>query len=215
MRGRRDAPVLFNAMLNKRRTGLLRRAEMVGGLTRSRFVVGLGAGMLLALTACGASSASSQSAPAVPIVRARPAGINPSKSARMVCEAEAQKEIAMSLGATPTMVTPPTWVDHVFSCEYVYPSGTLSLSVKELDSTDQTKRYFDRLGVQLGRRAGSIAIGQGAFLTSDGSLVVRKDWKVLTVDVSKLPVKFGEPPFSHKDAAIAVASTIMGCWTGS
>ena len=87
--------------------------------------------------------------------------------------------------------------------------------MKELDGTDHTKRYFAQLGVQLGRRPGPISIGQGAFLTTNGSVVVRKDWKVLVVDVSKLPVTFGQPPFSHKDAAIAIASTIMGCWTGS
>lgn len=91
----------------------------------------------------------------------------------------------------------------------------MSLSVKELDSTDQTKKYFAQLGVQLGRRPGSIAIGQGGFLTTDGSLVLRKDWKVLTIDVSKLPAKFGQPPGGHKDTAITVATTIMGCWTGA
>ena len=30
-------------------------------------------------------------------------------------------------------------------------------------------------------------LGQGAYQTTDGSVVVRKDWKVLLVNVAKLP----------------------------
>ncbi len=186
-----------------------------GGMPRRFGVAWVGVAMALVFAACGSSSASSPTTTTVPVVKARPAGLNPSKSARMVCGSEAQKEMATALGVTPTTVTQPTWSDHVYACQYVYPGGTLSLSVKELDSADQTKSYFAQQGVRLGRRPGTISIGQGAFTTADGSLVLRKDWKVLVVDVSKLPVKFGQPPLGHKDAAIAVASTIMGCWTGS
>jgi hypothetical protein len=52
-------------------------------------------------------------------------------------------------------------------------------------------------------------------VTTDGSIVVRKDWKVLYVDVSHLPAEFGQPPQSAADAALGVAATILGCWSGA
>ena len=39
-------------------------------------------------------------------------------------------------------------------------------------------------------------LGQGAFQATDGSVVVRKDWKVLVVDTSGLPAEFGVPSAS-------------------
>ena len=38
------------------------------------------------------------------------------------------------------------------------------------------------------------SLGQGAFQTTNGSVVVRKDWKVLLVDDTGLPAQFGTPP---------------------
>ena len=49
---------------------------------------------------------------------------------------------------------------------------------------------------------------------TDGSVVVRKDWKVLLVDDSALPTQFGVPPTSASDIAVTVADVILGCWAG-
>src|SRR5450755_1412163 len=57
-------------------------------------------------------------------------------------------------------------------------------------------------------------LGQGAFRTSSGDVVVRKDWKVLLVDVSGLPSQFGVPPTSATDVAFTLADLILGCWAG-
>ena len=58
------------------------------------------------------------------------------------------------------------------------------------------------------------ALGQAAFQTTDGSVVVRKDWKVLLVDDPGLPAQFGIPPTSSGDVAVTVADVILGCWAG-
>ena len=58
-------------------------------------------------------------------------------------------------------------------------------------------------------------LGQGAFITAGGGLVVQKDNKVLTVDVSKLPAEFGEPAQSPTAVATSIGGVIMGCWTGA
>jgi hypothetical protein len=97
----------------------------------------------------------------------------------------------------------------------LYPDGTLTISVKELDSAKQTSEYFDQQRRTLGHKGGTIGLGQGAFSTTNGSLVARKDWKVLTVDVSKIPPRFGQPPITPTEAGLATGATIMGCWSGA
>jgi hypothetical protein len=182
--------------------------------------VGLLVAIVLAAAGCGGSSSSSSpKSPATqstdPSVTALPAGVNPSESAKMICATEAQRDIAESLGVTASRLTTPTWVDHVYSCTYEYPNGSFTMSVKELNNLTETKAYFDELGRRLGRDQGSIALGQGAYSTPNGSVVVRKDFKVLDVDISKLPDPFGQPPEKRSDAALTIAAVLMSCWTGS
>lgn len=130
----------------------------------------------------------------------------------MVCSDEAQEDIADALGVTPTRVTTPTWVDHVYSCQYVYPNGVLTLSVKELSSAAETQTYFDERGATLDRLPESVVLGQGAFHTANGSFIVRKDYKVLEVDVSGLPKEFGKLGLPRDVVARNVGEVIMGCW---
>jgi hypothetical protein len=87
--------------------------------------------------------------------------------------------------------------------------------VKEVADSAQTTAYFDSLAAKLGKTKEIAGLGQGAFQVRDGSVVVRKDFKILLIDVTKLPAQFGVPPASRGDVAINVAETIMGCWTGA
>ena len=125
-------------------------------------------------------------------------------------------------GALPTVTTAhvstPTWQDHLYSCTYGYPhsspSGSFTVSVKELSSWAETYAYFDSLAATKGKSRDLEALGQGAFQTTDGSVVVRKDWKVLLVDDTGLPAQFGVPPTSAGAVAVTVADVILGCWAG-
>ena len=146
---------------------------------------------------------------------AEPAGPYPSASAQMVCAPEAQNEVASALGATGTVPVPPTWVDHLYSCRYVYPDGTMALSVKELSNLAETTAYFESLHRLLGQSEQLNGVAQGAFVTRDGSLVLRKDYKVLLVDTSGLPVPFGSAFKSRSQVAVGVGITVLGCWTGA
>ncbi len=134
----------------------------------------------------------------------------------MICETEAQTEIYQSAtGVKPIAPFKPTWVDHVYSCKYVYPAGAvMTLAVKEVSNVDETTAYFNSLATKL-HKIRDIQVGQGGFQVKDGSVVVRKDFKVLLVDVTKLPAQFGVPSAARGDVAINVAETIMSCWTGA
>ncbi len=165
---------------------------------------------LASLSACGSpSTAATGSTGRAPL----PAGPVPSEIATMVCAAKAQREINEVLGVTAS-VTTRTWIDHRYSCPYQYPDGSFQLSVKELSSWGQTLGYYHSLGHQLGVAQSLPNLGQGAFQTRDGSVVVRKDWKVLLVDIARLPGHFGVPPTTSGDVAVTVADVILGCWAG-
>jgi hypothetical protein len=131
----------------------------------------------------------------------------------MVCAGEAAGEIAEVVGAKAS-VTAPTWSDHVYSCGYRYREGTMVLSVKELSSWPQMYAYFDQLAQTLHKTAPVKGLGQGAFVVSDGSVVVRKDWKILLVDISGLHGTVGSPPASRDTVALDAASVILDCWSG-
>ena len=142
-----------------------------------------------------------------------PAGPRPSEIAQQVCHRQAQTDISSALGEDATVST-PTWEDHLYTCRYRYPSGDFVMSVKELSSWAETDAYYDGLAAQLGKTRTLQGLGQGAFQTSDGSVVVRKDWKVLLVDITGLPAQFGVPPTSAADVAVTVGDVILGCWAG-
>ena len=131
----------------------------------------------------------------------------------MVCQPKAQGEIDAALGVTTTVGT-PTWSQELYSCRYELADGAFVLSVKELSSWPQTLRYYDGLGSTLGEVTRLFNLGQGAFQTRDSSVVVRKDWKVLLVDVSDLPAQVGNPATPQANAALVVADVILGCWHG-
>ncbi len=166
--------------------------------------------LILLVWACATDT---PSATATVAERPQPAGRNPSPIALMVCRPKAQREINEVLGVRAT-VNGRAWVDHRYSCRYGYPNGSFQLSVKELSSWAQTLAYFHGLGAKLGDAESLANLGQGAFRTSGGDVVVRKDWKVLLVDVSGLPPQFGVPPTSATDVAFTLADLILGCWDG-
>ena len=168
-------------------------------------------GLALTAASCGGSPAVDrpQTTTTVPL----PAGRFPSEVSKMVCQPKAQSELAVVLGIRAVVQT-PTWVGHLYTCRYQYPAGAMVLSVKELSSWGQTKGYFAMLGRQLGDTGPLGNLGQGAFTTTDGSVVVRKDWKVLLVDISGLPDQFGVPLTAKGDIADTVSDVILGCWAG-
>ena len=142
-----------------------------------------------------------------------PAGPKPSSIAVEVCSHKAQNEIGDVLGEVADVST-PTWNQHLYRCDYRYSAGSFVLSVKELSSWKQTYGYFDALARSLHKSSNIYGLGQGAFRVHNGSVVVRKDWKVLFVNVSGLSQKFGQPYSDVSGVALSVAGVILGCWSG-
>jgi hypothetical protein len=189
--------------------------------TRARYVAGaavvvlLVAGATVLLFGRGSSPEGSKQAARSPTTGVlEKAGPTPSKSAQMVCQAEAAGDIASALGVAPVQPLSPAWADHLYSCRYVYPDGFMTLSVKELTDRGETDAYVASLRRSLGQSE-QLTLGEGGFVTNSGSVVVRKDYKVLLVDTSGLPEQFGAPLRARSNVAVGVGVTVLGCWTGA
>jgi hypothetical protein len=142
------------------------------------------------------------------------AGATPSKSAQMICSLAGQQRIlADATGVRTTQAAVASWKNHLYSCRYTYGKNVMVLSVKEPANRTDTVKYFASLGHRLGISR-TVPLGEDAFVTRDGSVVVRTDDRVLLVDMSKLPRQFGSPRDSRENIALNAASAIMSGWFG-
>ncbi len=184
---------------------------MRGHLVRvpARLLVSVAAA--LALAQCSSSGDARSVVPTTSLVVTY--GAQPTASAQMVCGPEGQAAVGSVINVIGLRVTTPTWADHLYGCIYQYPSGSFALSVKELPSIASTIDYFTSLKAKYAG-ARPLALGQDGFTSSDGTSVVRKDNKVLVVDVSNLPAQFGAPPQTPTEASQSIAVALLGCWTG-
>ncbi len=145
---------------------------------------------------------------------AKSAAAAPSASAAMVCSADVRKDITTVLASRQVPAGKSTFVNHLFTCSYRLPIGTLVLLVQESPDAAATSTYFAALRQQLGKTADLAGLGEGAYGTDTGTVVVRKDNDVLRVDATDLPAEFGAQHAKRADFAYEIASVILGCWTG-
>jgi hypothetical protein len=176
--------------------------------------IGLAVAAVVLIVGAAACSHPATGAPARAGAPAQ-AGDGPSESATMICQPEATGEVAVALGIKTTTAPSATWTDHVYTCRYMYQDGLMVLSVKELADEAATTAYLNAAQQSLPSSTAVRVLGQDGFAGPDGSLYLRKDFKVLHVDVSGLPDSVGQPPRKRADAAFTVAAVIMSCWTGA
>jgi hypothetical protein len=166
------------------------------------------------VAASGSAPAAGPAGAAAPPVPAG-AAATPSAGARMVCAPEAQQEIWAALGVQTSAPPAATWTDRVYACRYPYPSGAMVLSVADLPDAAATTAYYAGLQRASGARSPLQDLGEAADAAPDGTVIVRKDFRVLRVDVRGLPARFGQPTRDRAFVAYDVAQVIMACWTGA
>ena len=132
----------------------------------------------------------------------------------MVCGTEGQAVIAAALNETPTKVTTPTWVDHVYVCTYVYKAGTMGIAVKELSTAAETTAYFKLLQRKYGLKQ-TFQLGQGAFISPQGVVVARQGLQGPRARSDPPPVGVrAAADVAVDNVSIGAADALMGCWTG-
>ncbi len=175
----------------------------------------------LALAGCSSTAAQSDATTTAPARTTTTTytfeGHTVSSQAHIVCSSDARGEMATALGVKTSTPPVPGWADGAYTCTYTYADGAhFVLSVKDLASKAAAVSAFDDLAHTLGRTNQPINLGASsqAFLTPAGNAVVQKDEHILVVDVSGVPASWLNPPNDRAQVATAVATTIMGCWTG-
>jgi len=179
----------------------------------------LTAGLLAAalLTGCASSRAAT---PRVRAAAATPAAATaatsadmPTPAALMVCGDDIRGKVGQVLGLTGPPSTTHTFLDARFTCTYQLPVGPLVLAVQQSPTPSAASRYF--AGQRLALHGDNLpGLGQDAFGTPTGTVVVIKDSQTLTVDATHLPAVFGSQHQHRTDLAYEIASDVLGCWTG-
>jgi hypothetical protein len=92
--------------------------------------------------------------------------------------------------------------------------GRMSLQVTILAGADQARATFDADRSRMLGAQPLAGLGERAYGTEDGTVLVLKDSQILVVDTTRLPQEFGANGQRRGDLAYEVASDVLGCWTG-
>jgi hypothetical protein len=138
----------------------------------------------------------------------------PSETAAMVCGDDVVGDVGRALALPGPPATTATWADPIFTCDYDLPVGPLLLSVQDSSTPAAAEQYFDGRQAELGGTSPAAGLGERAFATPTGTVVVVKDAMTLTVDATGLPEVFGDNHQRRSAFAYEVASIVLGCWTG-
>ncbi len=172
---------------------------------------------IVAVLAAVLAGCGQPAAPLGPLPSAAPAPTladTPSPQAEMVCQPEAQQDIQDLIGVVPTKVGPVQYANHTTTCRYAYANGSFTLVVQDLPNDITTTRTYEALAGKLGKVDNIDLPDAEAFTTTDGSVVMRRDTKVMLVDVTQLPATFGNPPSPRGDAARLIMKAVLNCWVG-
>jgi hypothetical protein len=209
-------------------------------MNRRTFRLALFAASSIVLAGCGAAQAAAPHAPSgsmspgmsmapgMSMPGMSPAGTatspthndtasGPSASSRMICGAEIRRDVVTMLALHLAPSTTTTWAGHLYTCTYHLPAGPLVLSVKESPDVASATAYFNALRQRLAPThplAGLLSLGETAYDTPGGMVVVLKDDKILQINATGLPRVAGQHQQSRTNLAYEVASDIIGCWTG-
>lgn len=177
---------------------------------------------LILVTGCAGVNAATQPPAAIPDPPAAsvPAAFaqadSPSASARMICGPEIARDVALLMRA-PVEPGTATWQDHLYTCTYHLPGGSLVVAVKDAAGVPAAQAYFNTVQQQLGATqplTGAASLGLPAFQTEQGVVGFLKDDKTLEVDASGLPGVVGPQSTTRANLAYELASDVLGCWAG-
>ena len=142
------------------------------------------------------------------------AGAEPSAAALMICDPDIAGKVTLALALATTPPRRATWDGELYTCTYRLPLGLLVVSVREAPTKPAAALHFEALRPRLGATEPLLGLGERAYGTRTGAVVVLKDATTLRVDATGLPAVFGRQRQKRTDFANEIAANILGCWTG-
>lgn len=141
----------------------------------------------------------------------------PSSAALMICAREIGDAVARTFTLSTVPESKDVWskAERVYTCGYQLVGGTLELSVQDAADDASGASYFDGLRRRLPgatELGGMENLGFPALATTD-RVVFLKDGKTLEVDAGAVPQEALRKGYTRRDAAYAVASAVIACWT--
>jgi hypothetical protein len=174
---------------------------------------------LLVSTGCAASRPAAQPAVATSVdpsaAAAQYASNSPPSAARMVCSDEIRTQVAGALGLDGPPTPQDGWADHVYTCTYAVPMGTLVLAVTVAPSDGAAGTELDALRTRRGAADPEQGFGRRAYSAPAGVLVAVKDNLVLEIDATALPDDLGPGHQRRIDVVRLLAAGVFACWTGA
>jgi hypothetical protein len=149
------------------------------------------------------------------VAAAQYASPTPPAAATMVCSDEIRTQVVGALGLTVQPIPQDSWADHVYTCTYAVPTGTLVLAVTVAPSDDAADSQLDALATQFGAADPEQDFGRRSYSAPAGVLVAVKDNLVLTVDARTLPDDLGPGHQRRLDVVRLLAAAVFACWTGA
>lgn len=117
------------------------------------------------------------------------------------------------MGFEHTVPLTPSWVDHNYSCDYVYEGGTMRLWVGgEFSSVDETTAYFDSLAETVGGRTFLENVGEDAYSTTTGTRSFARTTRCSWSMCPGCPSASVNQSAAAARIATAVALAVLGCW---
>ena len=174
---------------------------------------------LLVSTGCAASHPAAQPAVTTTVdpsaAAAQYASNSPPAAARMVCSDEIRTQVAGALGLDGPPTPQDGWADHVYTCTYAVPMGTLVLAVTVTPSDGAAGTQLDALRTRTGAADPEQGFGRRAYSAPDGVLVAVKDNLVLEIDATAMPDDLGPGHQRRIDVVRLLAAGVFACWTGA
>jgi hypothetical protein len=194
-------------------TGLLAAALLVSGCAASGQAESTASQAMAGMSMTPGQAMTPGPAPTHPSTPAA-SGTAPTATALMVCGSDISGKITQILKLDRPATTHSTFTAGRYSCTYDLPVGPLVLAVQQSPTKAQANSYFRTLRPTLGLTEDQPGLGEQAYSTPTGTVVVIKDSQTLTVDATALPAVFGSQDQKRTDLAYEVASDVLGCWTG-
>jgi hypothetical protein len=119
-----------------------------------------------------------------------------------------------ALALTSVPAPESRWADHVYTCTYRLPMGSLVLSVAVAPSDAAAADQLQAMRRQDGATAAEPGLGQQAFSAPNGTILAAKDNMVLRVDASGLPDRLGPTHEPRIGLTRILAAAVFNCWTG-
>jgi hypothetical protein len=150
----------------------------------------------------------------MPVATGSPAPGRPTATAALICGDEIKGKVQEVLKLPKPPAATSTFAANLFTCTYRLAQGPMRLSVQHSATKTAALAYLKARRATVKATESTPGLGERAYSTGTGVVLVIKDNETLEVDTTGLPAVLGDEGQKRTDLAYEIASDVLGCWTG-